>query len=414
MDYIITNKNEKFKSIFVSINFLLPLVKEDMSKNALIAMLLKKGKNEKETERELANLYSAKLYTNVEKLDNNYNLQIILEILNEKYIDEKFEKAIEFLIQIITNPLNKEYNFKLEEVEREKINLKQKIKEEKDDKRKYALKKAEEILFESDVYGYPTLGKIQDIENIDTETLNTYYKQILLNNMPIIIVTGNSQNLEKTSYNIKSKLERELVGSNLNKEVRNLPKKPNNIKNRDFIEEVEEKEDINQSIVVIGLIIENPDKQDVYKALIFDKILGGTPASKLFQNVREKESLAYFAKSIYNRQKEVMYMFAGIDPNNYKKAKNIMLKQIKEIEKDLKEEELICAKDYLISIYEQAEDSKFEAGRILFTNQIYFNKNITALDMIKELKDVNLEQIKEFAKKIKPVKIFILGGKTNE
>lgn len=109
-----------------------------------------------------------------------------------------------------------------------------------------------------------------------------------------------------------------------------------------------------------------------------------------------------------------MYMYAGVDPNNYDKAKNIMLKQIEEIQNNLSEEEFNSAKSYLISIYEQMEDSKFESGRILFTNEIYFDKRITTFDMINEINNIKIEEIKEFAKKVKPVKIFVLGGKIDE
>lgn len=409
MNRIIVNKNEKFKSVFVSINFLLPQIEEDMSKNALISIILKKGKSEKELIKSLANLYSAKLDTSVEKIGDYYNLQIVLEILNENYIAKDFEKAVEFLIDTIESPLTDENIFAESIVEREKLNLKKKIEEEKDDKRAYAIKRAEEVMFEGSSYGYPTLGQIKDVDKISSKNILSYYKNMLSVSIPIIVVTGNSDKLDKIANDLYKRLEKiSAIKENNIDRVRTIF----DIKGE--LVEVLEEEKLNQSVIVIGLTVCDFKKEDLYKVILFDKILGGTPSSKLFQNVREKNSLAYFAKSMYNRQKNVIYMYAGIAPEKYNKAKEIMLNQINEIKENLSTEEYAAARDYLISNYKNFEDSKFESGRILFSNQIYFGKIVTPQEMIDEIRKVSIEDIRNLANKIKPIKLFLLGGKIDE
>ena len=65
MKNIIVKHDNRFKSVFVSINFLLPLAKDEMSKNALLDMVLKKSssryKTEKELEKALSKIYNASI-----------------------------------------------------------------------------------------------------------------------------------------------------------------------------------------------------------------------------------------------------------------------------------------------------------------------------------------------------------------
>ena len=130
-----------------------------------------------------------------------------------------------------------------------------------------------------------------------------------------------------------------------------------------------ENQDINQSVLCIGLKAENVDSKDTYALTLYNAILGGTPASKLFQNVREKESLAYFAKSQYSELKQVIYMFSGVDPVNNEKAKRVMLEQLEFIKNgDVSEEEVYAAKQSLISAYRELKDSKVGITRNVLNN----------------------------------------------
>ena len=69
----------------------------------------------------------------------------------------------------------------------------------------------------------------------------------------------------------------------------------------------------------------NEKDNDKFVALIYNAILGGTPTSKLFQNVREKNSLAYTASSNFIRQKANILIKCGIDIPNYEKALKMAL-----------------------------------------------------------------------------------------
>ena len=86
------------------------------------------------------------------------------------------------------------------------------------------------------------------------------------------------------------------------------------------IEVVNENIDATQSILTVGMKINNCNADDFYALNLYNLILGGAPSSKLFQTVREKESLAYDISSIYNCFKDIISIYAGINKDNYLKV----------------------------------------------------------------------------------------------
>lgn len=414
MKSIIIN-NEKFKSIFVSVNLLLPLRAEDMSKNALLAMVLKKAcdkyRTEKELQRELSGLYNMKLASSVEKYNGVYNISFEMELINKKYIEQDvLERGLYILEQVINNPLKDNNVFNKDIVEREKEKLIVRIKEEQDQKRNYALNKIEELTFDREDYGYPKLGKEQDITKIDEKSLYDYYLKVLKQAEIITIVYGNLDGYT----NIKSTLDKYLSNFDLNKKVRNSEiKEIIEFYSAPQIEQ--ESQDISQSVLCFGIRFIDLNEKEIFTASVLNAILGGSPSSKLFKNIREKESLAYYAKSVYNKQKKAIYIISGIEPKNYEKARGLIIAEVQKIiNGDITEEEINTAKDYVISTFREIEDNKESQNRFILSNEILFEKEIQIEDIIKNISNIEKEDITNIAKKINIQKIFLLGGRQND
>ena len=186
MNNIIVRNSNRFKSIFVSVNLILPLEAKLNSRNALLAEILEKGnalyKTKKELETELASLYNTNLETNVEKIDNWYNIRFGMELLNVNFMDKtSVEKAKDILLGVILNPNISNGIFDEETFNREKQALIQKIMEERDDKKVYALKELEQDMFKNIDYGKSVYGDISDIQTITNEMLVKHYYYVLEN-----------------------------------------------------------------------------------------------------------------------------------------------------------------------------------------------------------------------------------------
>lgn len=406
---IIIKNSDRFKSVFVTVNMLLPLKATMTGKNALLAMVLKKSnelyKTEKELERALADLYDTTIDVNVEKLDNLYNIQFCMELLNGKYMSkEDIENAKQILCAIICKPNIIEGNFVQDIFEREKATLLERIAEERDDKKKYALECLRQDMFKDTEYETSSLGTVEMVEKITNDDLIKHYNYVINTAQVVVSAVGNLTGMEQLPQAIHKEIC-EKCGKHVVQNVQDVGIAYEGIKER------VENQDINQSVLCIGLRVENVTKEDTYALTLYNAILGGTPASKLFQNVREKESLAYFAKSQYSKLKQVIYMFSGVDPINNEKAKRVMLEQLELIKNgDVSEKEFYAAKQSLISAYKELKDSKVAITRNMLNNEMLFGLNVDIDKMIEKIQQLELQDIVDVARKVKATNVFLLGG----
>lgn len=407
MKNIIVKNDNRFKSVFVTVNLLLPLVEDNMGKNALLALVLKKSsskyKTEKELERALAKSYNASLDVFVEKVNNLYKISFGMEFLNAKYI-ENIEEIKEILYSIICTPNINNNLFDEKIFELEKQSLIKKIEEEKDDKRRYAIKRLEEEMFKGTPYGEPTLGTVESVSKITNEELVKHFKYVLQEAFLQVTAVGNLKDMESMPEDIYKKVSG-YCGKQSLEITQDVEKEITDIQT------TIDKQEINQSVLCIGLVIPNTKKEDTYKCMLYNAILGGTPASKLFQNVREKESLAYFSKAQYNRQKNVIYTFSGIAPEMYEKAKEVMLKQVELLKAgDITDVEFNAAKQSLVSAYVELSDTKVTQAKTLLANEIHFGRTVDFKEMIEEIEKLEKEDVIQIANKVKVSNIYLLGG----
>ena len=419
MNNVISKNIDKFKSVFVSVNFFLPIDELTASRNALLALVMKKSSSvfasEKELERKLASLYDARLDVDIDKFSNSLCLKYTIECINGVKDINVVDDAISILYDIILNPkiVMQDGNkaFEPEIVSREKQNLLQKIVEERDNKRKYALKQLEKYMFKNSGYGINLLGNLESINNISGEELFAHYEYMLKNSNIVVEAVGNLCGHENIANDIYNHIIQN-IDNNPSFECERIVDLFSASHEPEINKEIQ---DINQSVLTIGCSLGDISKEDSYKAMVYAQVLGGSPASKLFQNVREKESLAYFAKAMYNRQKEAIYLFSGIAPQNYDKAKKVMLNQLEEIKNgNVTDIELNAAKQNIIFGYNDARDSKYEYAKIILANEMYFKNQVEIDKILEKIRSVTLSDVIDIANKVKVEQVFLLGGIENE
>ena len=128
----------------------------------------------------------------------------------------------------------------------------------------------------------------------------------------------------------------------------------------------------------------------------------------MFQNVREKASLAYTARSNYVRQKNNIYIRCGIEIENYDKALQIIKEQLEEMRNGkFSEEDLENAKKYMISGVQSAQDEQ-DSEITYYIGQELSGKLTTFEEYIKKINEVNLTDVKDVANKIKINTIYFL------
>lgn len=416
MNNIYKINSEKFKSIYFSINFTMPVNKRQISENALLSAVLgksnKKFKTQKEIQMYLYSLYGANFDIGIEKFGDLYNIEFRGECINKKYLPNNTDvvnEVLEFLYDAIYNPNVLNGAFDEEVVEREKDFILNKIREVKDDKLRYGIRKMEELMCKDEPFSTYVYGDEDDIYKITSSDLYKRYNEVISNSCITFIISGNLLGYEDIEEKIKNIFNNKLV-SKLNYKELIYNQKLNHIQ-----EVVEESQQTTQSVLSYGLRINNPNSNDFYKLSVYNALLGGTPSSKLFQNFREKESLAYTVRSRYYRFKDIIIIYAGIQKENYEKAKLVLENEINKIKDgEISDEEFEASKKSIISDLKEWNDSKIALSKMFISNLFSLkNDSLTLEQMVDKFEKVTKQDIIDIASKITIEKIYFLGGENN-
>ena len=146
---------------------------------------------------------------------------------------------------------------------------------------------------------------------------------------------------------------------------------------------------------------------------MYSFILGGSPNSKLFMNLREKNSLCYNVNSIYQPVFNLLIIKAGIDGENFEKSIKLIKQELKNMQEGkFEEKDLEAGIITYKNTFKEVEDSAFSILNS-YTSCEYLNYD--PLDKrTKEIEKVTKEDIMKVAKKIHIDTIFLLEGEQNE
>lgn len=398
----------KFKTNLISVYIQRKLDRNEVTKNALLPGILKSGCNKYKTLGQLTDreeeLYGSYLHAGASKRGESQVLGFSILSVNEKYLDEKIlGQCIEFLNEIINNPLVIDGGFNEEYLNIEKEILKDSIMSIINDKGNYAMKRTNEIMFEGEPYSINGKGYIEDLDTIDRVGLYEHYKEVLKTSPIEIMIEGGFEETEVVEL-IKEKFQFDRGN------IIDIPKEEY-YKEVDKVKEVKETMDIAQGKLVMGYRcnVDYLDEEKYYSLLLGSRILGGGADSKLFINVREKESLCYTIYSTIQKSKSTMMVCSGIEAQNYEKTVNLVKEQVQKLKDgDITESEISNAKIAFINSLNSLND---EIGRI---SDFYFSqsisKNKSDLDQIKNMINKSTkEDIVEAVKNIELDTIYFLS-----
>ena len=392
-------ESKKFKTNEIALFLTLPLNKETSTKNALIPMILRRGSknydNQLKISKKLENMYGAGFNYGIDKNGEYCILKFYIETVANEYLPEDIDlmqDASDMLMDIVFNPLVIDNGFDKDFVEQEKENLKKIIEARSDDKASYAFNRCIEEMYEDESYSTYKFGRIEDLKNIDEKNLYEHYKKIISECRVDLFVNGIDAKKLKVDDTVgKNRIEVEKYETKFNNE-----------------KIVNEEMDVTQGKLVIGLKSDNGDK---YALSMYNAILGGGANSKLFQNVREKASLAYSAGSRFIRRKNAIVIITGIELKNYDKAVKIIKNQIEDMKNGvISDKEFEDAKQLILASLKLIPESQEDMIAFDF-DQNLFEENLSFEDYREKIKNVSKEQVIEVAKTLKIDTIYYLKNK---
>lgn len=403
-------KSDKFKTNLVGLYIQRPLIKEEVTKNALLSMILSKSTMKYPTffelSRKLEELYGSVLVSNVVKKGEKQIIQIKMQFPNSKYIDNDniMKESIEILNGIINEQVVEDNGFASKIFNQQKKNLKEKIKGRINDKMKYALDRCVEKMCENENYSLFEYGSIDEIDKIDEKGLYEHFKNIIKGSPIDIFVIGDVD---------KDKVV-ELIKNNLvikRDKIVDIPRESIH-KSIEEVKFFEDNLNVNQGKLTLGYRTNVPYESDLYESsILFSNILGGGPNSKLFKNVREKESLCYYIFSRVEKFKSLMLVSSGIEFQNFEKTKNLIIENVESMKKgDFTEDDIEIAKKSIITSIRSLSDAPNMLMDFYFA-QVLSDVPEDIEGIIEKINRVTKDSIIEAGKKFELDSIYFLNHK---
>ena len=401
-------KSKKFVTNAIAIYLTTKLDKETITMNALIPEVLKRGtenyKTQLDISKKLEDMYGAVFNFSREKVGNFFVMKFYISTLENRYLPEEknlAQEGINLLADIVFNPLKEDGVFNAKYVEQEKENRKKEIESRKDDKDAYAYSRALEELMEDNPYGSFIYGDIEHLEKIDNKNLYEYYQKLLKECKIDVFVDG---------FDVDEITLPETMKEYGNPEFKQLS---DEVKNK-FLNEVQEpkkvidKLDVTQGKIDIGLRVSDEDK---YAILVYNQILGGDANSKLFQNVREKNGLAYTVRSTYSKYNNFIMIRTGIQLENFDKCLKVIEEQLADLQNGkITEKEITDAKECIFAALREIDESQLATINFEFS-KLTLADGDSVEDKEKKIRAVTIDDVIRVAKGVSVNLIYYL---TNE
>ena len=405
-----TIKTDKFKTNLISIFLTTKISRDNVTKNALIPSVLKRGTkstpSQEQISKELEDMYGASFDCGLDKTGDNQVLKFYIETINDNYLPTQNEnilqKSLEKILEIVFNPYTQNNAFCRDYIMQEKNNLKNIIQGKIDNKARYALDRCIEEMYKNEPFGLYKYGYVEDLDKIDENNLYDYYKQLINNCKIDILVSGNvdtefiktlekNENLKKLNSRKPEYEAHKIVPKNADKE-----------------KIIEESMDVTQGKLVIGLDINIKDEKEKYIVLLYNSILGGSATSKMFQNIREKENLAYVANSVYFRHKNNIFINCGIEIENFQKALKLTKQQIEDMKNgNFTDEEIENSKKGIIATINGIDDEQDTVISYYFGQELAKTK-VSLEEYKKIIEKISKEEIINIAKQVSIDTIYFL------
>ncbi|PTM58929.1 EF-P 5-aminopentanol modification-associated protein YfmF [Desmospora activa] len=399
---------EKFKT-----NLLMAMVQQELSsqhvtQHALLPSVLQRGTRSYPTtlglKRKLDELYGAGLFGDVGKRGENHVLQLGLEVANERFLSgtsSLLEEGAAFLGEVLLHPATDGDRFADGFVQAEKKNLRQKIESLMDDKIRYAAHRCVSEMCAGEPYALFNHGRVEDFDHIDADTLYTYYRQLLQSRPLDLYFVGHLSRAEVESL---VKRHFQVEGGK-----RSTPQRTQVRTEVNEVKHVVDRLNIKQGKLNMGFRTPVTLVDDAYPALLmYNGILGGFPHSKLFINVREKASLAYYAASRIESHKGILTVQSGIEIENYQRAVDIIQEQIEMMAQGkINDTEWSQTRTMLIHQLRERQDRAYDLIDAHY-HGVLSGRERPLEEMIQELEAVTQEDVIAIARQVKLDTIYFL------
>ncbi len=405
----------KFKTGILTLSLTMPLNTESFAYNSILSSILRRGTKSypdiSSFNRRLDELYAACVEIRSHRVGHNLCLSFTVELLDEAYsLDQTkiTDGVLELLAELILSPKMKNSQFDPDEVAQEIRFAQDGIRSQINNTRAYAAIRCAELMYRNDP-NYPTMKALQELlPQIDSQKLTAYYQKLLRSSSLQAFYVGSL-----SAEEISEKICRLFAPWRIS--IPYSPQLPSAETHTEYLS-LTEKMPVSQGKLSMGLrtgacISKGSDNS--YVALVFNEIFGGSPASKLFMNVREKMSLCYYCSSSYSRYTGIITVSAGIETDKRKITEQAILQQLEDIRQGkISEIEMNAAKTSLENSYRQIYDNPFELQNF-YGDQNLFGFDTPIEECRKRIASVTKDEVIKLSNSVICDTVFFVEGTQN-
>lgn len=400
---------DRFKTGILSVNLVVPLAGNVAEKSLLPSLLCASCAEYPDLlslNRRLAELYGAELTPSASKHGENLVLRITMTMIGDRFALDGESISVEcarLLCKALFEPNVENGAFRPDEVAREKRIRLDRIEALKSSKRAWAQKQMLELMCADEAYSLSVLGEEEDIPALTPEQLYASWQDLLKTAFVQLQVVGDLE-VEPITALFREYFDRVEDRHVVRGETVVIP----------FAKTVkrgEEEQDIAQSKLVMGFRCGMHEPFENYAAMrTFTDLFGGGTYSRLFMNVREKQSLCYYCAARLTAAKGILTVQSGVETGNAERAEKEIRKQLDEMKaggvtaEDL-EKSKRSMEDFFLSVFDTPE----ELDGWLFS-QVTDDEFQTPEDLVADMKEVTVEQVIEMANNISLDTVFLLKG----
>ncbi|MFD1135290.1 EF-P 5-aminopentanol modification-associated protein YfmF [Paenibacillus urinalis] len=405
---------KRFKTFAISLYVGTPLKEDTVTSTALIPFVLRRGtESYPETiqfREQLEELYGAGFGFDVYKRGDHQIIQFRMDTINDSFVQSSeslLDRSFSFLGEVVTNPATENGKFRSSYVQAERETVRKRLESIVNDKMRYAAERCIEEMCKNEPYRLHPLGERSELDQINAATLYTSYEEWINNAGMDLYVVGDTT-LEEVEGLVQKYFQ-------LNRDHSFEYKTETGHHVRRDVQTVVEKLNVSQGKLNMGLRTSITYGDDQYaSALTYNGILGGYPHSKLFVNVREKHSLAYYASSRYDGHKGIATIQSGIEIPNYEKAVEIIHQQLADLKAGvISDLELNQTKAMIRNLLREIQDSAFEMISYDF-NRVLSGKERTTQELLEQIEALSKSDIQKAADTFELDTIYFLRDQKGE
>lgn len=392
MNYISSNK---FSDVSVAIRTQLPLERSTITAyNILVYMLKTKTELFKTKQALISNLneaYGMKLACGLSSYGADLILTTRIQYIRSDWIEEEdyIHKVKEITDQVLFHSVLDEASF-----EEAKYLYRNKLTRILDDPDGLAIYTCLTTLNTNHEISIPIQGRLDDLDQLTLQDIQNVYSAYLKADKHILVCGCLDEEM-------KTYLERMDSSSKLNSTRSLLPI-------LDYQEEIIEKNISQSSIALVYATSTDILSEDYYKMFVMNSLLGQSPTSLLFEEVREKHSLCYSISSYLIQFDGALIITLGANKENIEKAIDLINQQIQRIiDLDFDPELLNTAKKDCIDSLIVAQDYPFSQIDQRFMD-VLLSRDTDRDKKIKNIQKVSLEDVSAAAKKLKKISSVIV------